>query len=58
MQGRILIVDDDRGMCEMLAADLVLREFEPTWTISPEDAFAQLKSRPFQVVQELLQTLS
>ncbi|MHB0955131.1 MAG: sigma-54-dependent transcriptional regulator [Pirellulaceae bacterium] len=50
MQGRVLIVDDDRGMCEMLEADLRLREFECVWTTSPQTALQTLNAQPFHVV--------
>ncbi len=50
MQGRVLIVDDDRSMCEMLEADLRLRGFECTWTTSPQAALQILKSAAFHVV--------
>jgi DNA-binding NtrC family response regulator len=50
MQGRVLIVDDDRGMCEMLEADLRLRGFECTWSTSPQAALQILKSAAFHVV--------
>ncbi len=50
MSGRVLIVDDERAMCEMIEADLRLRKFEPTWTTSPEEALEKLKSEDFQVL--------
>ena len=50
MQGRVLIVDDDRGMCEMLEADLRLRAFECVWTTSPQTALQTLSADPFHVV--------
>ncbi len=50
MQGRILIVDDDRGMCEMLEADLQLRDFDCTWTTQPLEALQLAKSQSFHVV--------
>jgi DNA-binding NtrC family response regulator len=50
MPGRVLIVDDDRGMCEMIEADLRLRGFQPAWTTIPEDAWQRIKSEPFQAV--------
>ena len=50
MQGRVLIVDDDRSMCEMLEADLRLRGFECTWSTSPQAALQILKSAAFHVV--------
>ncbi|NLX55181.1 MAG: sigma-54-dependent Fis family transcriptional regulator [Planctomycetaceae bacterium] len=50
MPGRVLIVDDDRSMCEMLEADLRLRQFECVATTSPHDALQILKSNSFHVV--------
>ncbi len=50
MTGRILIVDDDRSMCEMLEDDLRERAFDPTWRTSAEEAFAVLKENEFDVV--------
>ncbi len=50
MSGRVLIVDDERAMCEMIEADLRLRQFEPTWTTSPEEAWQRLKSENFHVL--------
>jgi DNA-binding NtrC family response regulator len=50
MPGRILIVDDDRGMCEMIEADLQLRGFDPTWTTVPSEALQMIKTGSFQVV--------
>ena len=50
MRGRILIVDDEKSMCQMLEADLRLRDFETAWFTSPNDAFEELKHREFDVV--------
>ncbi|MHB8971622.1 MAG: sigma-54-dependent transcriptional regulator [Pirellulaceae bacterium] len=55
MQGRVLIVDDERGMCEMLEADLRLREFECVWTTSPQTALQTLRAESFHVVLTDLQ---
>ena len=38
MNGRVLIVDDDRDMCRLLAADLAHRGFEVTWRTSADAA--------------------
>ncbi len=37
MKGRILIVDDDRSFCEMLAADLEDSAYETAWTSSSKE---------------------
>ena len=50
MEGKVLIVDDDRSMCEMLATDLSRRGFDITWKMSAEDAFELVMSEPFDVV--------
>ena len=50
MKGRILIVDDDLSMCEMLETDLRRREFVPTWRTSADDALALFKEQEFDVV--------
>ena len=50
MSGRILIVDDERSMCEMLETDLRLRAFQPTWFTSAEEALEALGSQEFDVV--------
>ncbi len=50
MQGRVLIVDDDRNMCEMLDADLRLRGFACQWTTSPQEALRTLQSEPIHAV--------
>jgi len=50
VRGRILIVDDEKSMCQLLEADLRLRDFETTWFTSPEDAFEALKNAEFDVV--------
>ncbi len=50
MTGRILIVDDDKGMCEMLQEDLVGRGHSVQWHTRAEDAFSQLMAEPFDTV--------
>ena len=39
MKPRVLIVDDERSMCEMLETDLKLRDFDVQWFTSAEDGF-------------------
>src|SRR5512134_1019293 len=41
MVGRILIVEDDRSMAEMLDADLRLRGFTAVWCPTAEEALTQ-----------------
>ncbi|MBI2390592.1 MAG: sigma-54-dependent Fis family transcriptional regulator [Deltaproteobacteria bacterium] len=50
MSGRILVVDDDRSLCELLAAGLARRGFSVEWTTSGDDAFARAKTGDFDVV--------
>jgi len=50
MQRRILIVDDDPSMCEMLEADLSRRGFSVCWKTSAEEGFAELGKEDFDVV--------
>ena len=50
MKGRVLIVDDDRSMCEMLDLDLKRRGFQVTWHTRAENAFANLTEDDFDVV--------
>jgi DNA-binding NtrC family response regulator len=50
MQGRVLIVDDDRSMCEMLEVDLRLRGFECRSTTSPQESLQILKNDSFEAV--------
>src|SRR5438128_5465523 len=38
VSGRVLIVDDDRDMCRLLAADLAHRGFDVTWRTSADAA--------------------
>ncbi|NQV22728.1 MAG: sigma-54-dependent Fis family transcriptional regulator [Rhodopirellula sp.] len=50
MNRRILIIDDDRSMCDLLEADLQARDFEVTTHTRPEDALDDLSGREFDVV--------
>ncbi len=47
---RILIVDDDRSMCQLLEEDLQLRQFACTWTTDPHQALQLAKAESFQAV--------
>ncbi len=55
MQGRILIVDDDKSMCKMLETDLIKRGFEIRWKTSAEEAFGLFMSESFDAVLTDLQ---
>jgi two-component system response regulator HydG len=50
MRGKILIVDDEQRMCEMLEDDLKRCGFHPTWYISAEKALDALKTESFDVL--------
>ena len=50
MERRILIIDDDRSMCEVLEAELRKRGFETTATTSPDDALRRLAEDDFSLV--------
>ncbi|RCS47603.1 sigma-54-dependent Fis family transcriptional regulator [Bremerella cremea] len=48
--GRILIVDDEANMCQLLETDLRLRGFQPTWRTAADEAIELVKSADFDVV--------
>jgi two-component system response regulator HydG len=50
LNNRVLIVDDEQSMCELLEADLRLREVPCQWHTSAEEAFAELDQGEFGVV--------
>ena len=50
MSGRILVVDDDRTMCELIEADMQRRGFQVSWYTSAEEALQILKDEEFDVV--------
>jgi two-component system response regulator AtoC len=50
VERRILIIDDDRSMCEVLEAELTKRGFETVTTTSPEDALRRLVEDDFSLV--------
>ena len=50
MKGRILVVDDDQSMCELIEADLSRRGFQISWYTSADEAFRVLKNKEFDVV--------
>ena len=39
MKPRVLIVDDERSMCELIEVDLRIRDFAPVWFTAAEEAF-------------------
>lgn len=50
MHGRVLIIDDDQSMCEMLETDLRRRGFDPSWHTSAVKAFENVKNEDFDVI--------
>ena len=50
MKGKVLIVDDDQAICEMLDLDLRRRGFTTVWYTVAEKAFANLKEEDFDVL--------
>jgi two-component system response regulator HydG len=50
VERRILIIDDDRSMCDVLEAELQKRGFETATTTSPEDGLRRLVEDDFGVV--------
>jgi two-component system response regulator HydG len=55
MSGRILVVDDDQSMCELIEADLSRRDFQISWYTSADEAFRILQDKEFDVVLTDLQ---
>lgn len=47
---RIVVVDDQASMCQMLEADLTLRGFEVSTFTAPEKAFESLQAAPCDVL--------
>jgi DNA-binding NtrC family response regulator len=50
MNARILIVDDERSLCEALEAGLTPHGFQVSWTTVPSDALDRLQAADFDVV--------
>lgn len=50
MKAKVLIVDDDTSMCELLAEGLVQHGYEARWNASPQEALVQLTEQNFDVV--------
>ena len=55
MPGRVLIVDDDQNMCELIAADLASRGVSSEWQTSAEEALRVMQGRVFGVILTDLQ---
>jgi DNA-binding NtrC family response regulator len=50
MDRRILIIDDDRSMCEVLETELGRRDFDVSWMTSPQEALARFDNEDFGLV--------
>jgi two-component system response regulator HydG len=50
MERRILIIDDDRSMCEVLETELRRRDFEVSWVVTPREALARFEQEDFGLV--------
>lgn len=50
MSGKVLVVDDEPAMCEMIATTMIKHGYEVEWRTSGEDAFRMLQDRDFDVV--------
>ncbi len=50
MTARVLLVDDDRALCEALEGGLRKRGFDVTWQTSPDDALQTLVTEELDVV--------
>jgi two-component system response regulator HydG len=50
VKGRVLVVDDDRSMCELLDADLGARGFEVMWRTDSAEALAVLATADVDVI--------
>jgi two-component system response regulator AtoC len=50
MSHTVLVIDDDAGTCELLAAQLDPSKFAVFWTTQPEQAEGMLQERVFDVV--------
>jgi two-component system response regulator HydG len=48
--GHILIVDDERSMCELLETDLKLRGFTVQWYTAPAEAYRAIQDADFDAV--------
>ena len=50
MSGRILVVDDEQSMCEMLETALGMRGFDVAWRVRAEQALELLTTEDFDAV--------
>ncbi len=50
MERRILIIDDDRSLCEVLETELTQRGYQPSWVATPAEALARFEREDFDLV--------
>jgi two-component system response regulator HydG len=50
VERRVLIIDDDRSMCEILESELKRRDFDVVTSTSPDDALRKLAEDDFGIV--------
>ncbi len=50
MNGKVLVVDDEQSMCELIDTDLRLRGMESSWCTSANDALRTVQEQEFDVV--------
>ena len=50
MKGKVLVVDDDRAMCELIDTTLTMKGYSTTWCQSANEANALLHENDFDVV--------
>jgi DNA-binding NtrC family response regulator len=55
MPGRVLIVDDDQSMCELIEADLACRNIQSEWQTSAAEALLLIQEGHFDVILTDLQ---
>ncbi len=55
MPGRVLIVDDDQSMCELIEADLACRNIQSQWRTSAAEALLVIEEGQFDVILTDLQ---
>jgi DNA-binding NtrC family response regulator len=55
MPGRVMIVDDDRSMCELIEADLASRGIQSEWKTSADEALRTIRDGQFDVILTDLQ---
>jgi two-component system response regulator HydG len=55
MKGRVVVIDDDQSMCEMIEAGLRRKDFDVTWRTSAREAESIFRQEEYDVVLTDLQ---